>query len=164
MFIKNIARNFERLIYIFLGIIAATIIFIPFTPLPTDGLVEIIEEITEILLFTIIILLPAPTILNKYIKIPNYNSLNKVVYVLRNIHIALGVLFIGLRILHMEIIFLFESIEWNFEMITSILLSLILIPTVICAILRINNSKKYRKIHLVFLTLTYLSFILHLFD
>ncbi|MDD2490512.1 MAG: hypothetical protein PHY26_04615 [Bacilli bacterium] len=163
MFIKNIVRKLEGLIYILLGVVAATVVFIPFTSFSTDNLAEIIEEITEVLLFAIIILLPVPTIFNKYIKSPNYNSLNKIVYVLKNIHIALEILFIGLRILHMEINLLFESIEWDFEMVTSILLSLILIPTVIYAILRVNNSKKYRKIHRFFLTLTYLTFIIHLF-
>lgn len=163
MFIKNITRILDGLIYILLGVVAATIVIIPFTSFPTNDLAKIIEKITEISLFTIIILLPIPTILNKYINSSNENNLTKVVYWLKNIHIVLGIMFIGLRILHIEINLLFDPIVWNFEMITSILLTFLLIPTVIYAILRINDSIKYRKPHRFFLTLTYLVFIIHLF-
>jgi hypothetical protein len=163
VFIKNIARFLEGLIYILLGVIAATIIIIPFTSLLTNDLAKIIEKITEISLFIIIILLLVPTILNKYTKSSNYNNLTKTVYVLKNIHIALGIMFIGIRILHIEINIIFDPIVWNFEIVTSMLLNLLLIPTVIYGILRINNSEKYRRPHRLFLTLTYLVFIIHLF-
>lgn len=163
MFIKNITIFLEGLIYILLGTVVATIIIFTFSSLPTNDLAAIIEKITEVSLFLIIILLAIPAVLNKYINISNYNILSKVEYVLKNIHIALGIMFISIRILHMQIIFLFDQIKWNYEMVTSIILTLLIILTVIYAILRINNSEKYYKIHNLFLKLTYLVFIFHLF-
>lgn len=163
MFIKNILIVLEGLIYISLGVVAATIVIVPLTPLLTNHLVEGIEEITEILLFTIIILFPIPAILNRYISSSNHNALTTVVNFLKSIHIVLGILFIGLRILHVEVNFLFEPIVWNFEITTSILLSLLLIPTVIYGVLRMNDSQKYCRPHRFFLILTYLTFVIHLF-
>jgi hypothetical protein len=132
VFIRNIARILEGLIYILLGVAAATIIVIPFA-LPTDDFAELIEEVTEVLIFTIFILQPVPTILRKHINRSNNDNLIRLVYVLKNIHIALGILFIGLRILHMETNILFESLKWDIEIITSTLLSILLIPTIIYA-------------------------------
>jgi hypothetical protein len=162
VFIRNISRILEGLIYILLGVTVATIIITLFV-LPTNDFAEVIEEITEISLFIIIILLPVPALSKKYISGSNDPGLIKLVYVLKNIHIALGILFVALHILHVEVNLLSESIEWSMETITSILFSIILIPTVIYAILRIKNSEKYRKLHRFFLTLTYITFVVHLF-
>jgi hypothetical protein len=167
VFIKNIARILEGLIYILLGVVAATIVITFFTSLPANALVKKVKEIIEASLVVILILLPVPTILNKYVNSPNGNGLkqflSKIVYGLKNMHIALGSLFIGLRILHVRINPLFESVTWNMETATSILLFIFLVPTVIYGILRINNTLKYRKPHRFFLVLTYLMFIVHLF-
>jgi hypothetical protein len=163
VFIKYIAKVLEGLIYLLLGGVVAGIVILLFTSLPSDDLLNKIEEITEILIFTIFVLQPIPLILKKYVTSKNNNFLSKVVDVLKHIHIPLGILFIGLRILHIEVNLLYEAIECNFETITSILLSLLLIPTVIYGFLRINNSEKYRQIHRLLLFLTYLLFIIHLF-
>jgi hypothetical protein len=167
VFIKNISRILEGLTYLVLGVVAATIIITFFTSLPANDSLKKVKEIIEASLVIILILLPVPTMLNKYVNSPNCNVpkqfLSKVVYALKNMHIALGSLFIGLRILHVRINPLFEPVTCNMEVITSILLFVFIIPTVIYGILRINNSEKYRKQHRFSLILTYLIFIIHLF-
>jgi hypothetical protein len=167
VFIKRLTRILEGLVYIILGVVVATIILMLFKYSPSDDLIGVLEDITEISLFTILVLLPIPFIFNKYLNSPNDNGLkrflSKITYVLKNIHIALGILYIGMRILHVEINLLFESIKWNMESVTSTLLSILLIPTIIYGILRIKDSDKHRIIHRFFIALTYLVFILHLF-
>lgn len=167
MFIKNISKILEGLIYILLGVVVSSIIIVLFSPLLSNDVVEALEDFTEVSIFAIFVLQPIPFLLSKYVNGLNDSSLkqflSKLIYVLRNIHIALGILFIGLRTLHVEINVLFDTIEWDIETITSILLSIVLIPTIIYAILRIKESEKYRKPHRFFLILTYLIFLFHLF-
>jgi len=168
VFINNISKILEGLIYILLGVVVSTIIILLFSPLLSNDFAEGLEDFTEVSIFAIFLLQPIPSLLKKYVNSLNYSDLRQFLYkslcVLKNIHIALGILFIGLRILHVEINLLFDSIEWDMETITSILLSIILIPTIIYGILRIKDSEKYRKPHRLFLVLTYLIFIFHLFD
>jgi hypothetical protein len=157
MYIKIIAKILEGLIYILLGVVAATIVITFFTSLQANDLLKEVKEAIEALLVVILVLLPLPTILDRYVNKSILSNTTK------NMHIALASLFIGLRILHVRINLLFESVNCNIELITSILLFIILIPTVIYGILRINNPERYCKLHRFFFVLTYLVFIVHLF-
>lgn len=150
-----------------LGIVFITIITTFFISLPASDSLRRVKEIIEASLFIILILLPLPIILNKYIDNPNRNGLKRFLSksesVLKDIRIPLGGLFIALRILHVRINPIFEPVSWNMETITSVLLFVLLVPIIIYGILRKSNPKKYLKIHRFFIVLTYLLFIAHLF-